>query len=311
MNLVARGALGRRVFYAIVPAMDLRYIDAHGHLQFDDFDADREAVLARMQEEKAGGLVVGVDLESSQMAVALAEKHERLWTSVGLHPNDAEEGFDAGAYRALAQSPKVVAIGECGLDYYRAQQASEKAAFSDATQAKGASSAYFRPEEVNDEVKARQTEAFKQQVALAAELDLPLIIHARPSKGTMDAYHDLADILEEARAAHPNLKGDMHFFVGGVPEAERFIALGFTLSFTAVVTFARDYDAVIRAAPLASILAETDAPYVAPASRRGQRNDPLAVIEVAAKIAEIRNEDPETVRRALLENARRLFRLPL
>lgn len=102
----------------------------------------------------------------------------------------------------------------------------------------------------------------------------------------------------------------MHFFAGGVEEAQSFVALGFTLSFTAVITFTRDYDAVIRSVPLTSILAETDAPYVAPASRRGQRNDPLAVVDVATRIARIRGENDEWVRTTLLENTRLVFWLP-
>jgi TatD DNase family protein len=125
----------------------------------------------------------------------------------------------------------------------------------------------------------------------------------------MDAYTDAIEILKEAKAEHPHLRGDIHFFVGGVEEAKAFIALGFTLSFTAVITFARDYDEVIRSVPLTSILAETDAPYVAPASRRGERNDPLAVIDVVNKIASIRGEDPELVRTTLLANTKRLFSL--
>src|SRR6185369_13975688 len=100
-----------------------------------------------------------------------------------------------------------------------------------------------------------------------------------------------------------------HFFVGGAEEARALVALDFTVSFTAVITFARDYDAVIRGVPLSSILSETDAPYVAPISRRGERNDPLAAIDVVAKIAEIRGEPVETVRLALLENAQKLFSL--
>jgi TatD DNase family protein len=190
--------------------------------------------------------------------------------------------YDISYYRALAQSPKVVAIGECGLDY-------------------------FRPTEVNDEVKKKQKEIFKKQIELAAERGLPLIIHARPSKGTQDAYHDVIAILQEAKKTYSNLRGDSHFFVGGEAEAMALTALDFTVSFTAVITFARDYDAVIRSVPLTSILAETDAPYVAPISRRGQRNDPFAVIDVAAKLAEVRGEDLETVRTALLENTKGLF----
>lgn len=263
--------------------MTPQYIDAHCHLQFEQYDTDREALIEQMREQGVAGIVVGCDLESSRSAVALAEKHEHLYASVGLHPNhDSDESYDAAAYRELAQSPKVVAIGECGLDY-------------------------FRPTEVNDEVKEKQKELFKKQIELAGERGLPIIIHARPSKGTQDAYHDLIELLQEAKGQYPDLRGDMHFFVGGAAEAEAFIALNFTMSFTAVITFARDYDEVIRTVPLTSILAETDAPYVAPASRRGQRNDPLAVIDVAAKIAEVRGEDPETVRAALLTNTRRLF----
>ncbi|MFA5996763.1 MAG: TatD family hydrolase [Candidatus Paceibacterota bacterium] len=265
--------------------MNPRYIDAHCHLQFEQYDADREQIIEQMREQGVAGIVVGCDLESSRSALALAEKHEHLYASIGLHPNhEADEWFEASAYRELAQSPKVIAIGECGLDY-------------------------FRPTEVTDEVKEKQKAILNDQIALAAELDKPLIIHVRASKGTQDAYHDAVAILAEAKKAHPSLRGDIHFFAGGVAEAEAFIALGFTISFTAVITFARDYDAVIRSVPLTSILAETDSPYVAPVSRRGTRNDPLAVVDVAAKIAEVRGENPETVREALLANTRRLFTL--
>lgn len=262
-------------------------MDAHCHVQFDDYDADQEALIARMKDEGVVGIVVGVDLESSKKAVALAETHEHLFASVGLHPNRVqEESFDSEAYRALAAHPKVVAIGECGLDY-------------------------FRPAEVNPAVKATQRTALLAHMVLAAELDKPLIIHARPSKGTQDAYADLAEVIEEAKGAHGSaVRGDVHFFVGGVPEGEALIALGFTVSYTAVITFARDYDAALKALPLASILSETDSPYVAPASRRGRRNDPLAVKEVVAQVAAIRCEDEEAVRGALLANAIRLFRLP-
>ncbi len=267
--------------------MSIKYVDAHCHLQFEQYADDDAELIARMRDEGVAGIVVGVDRESSEKAVALAEKYDHLFASIGLHPNRvADEVFDVAAYRAIAAHPKVVAIGECGLDY-------------------------FRPIEVNDEVKSKQKEILQKHITLAAECDKPLILHPRPSKGTMDAYHDLIKILKEAKTRYPNLHGDAHFFVGGVAEEEALIALGFTVSFTAVITFARDYDEVIRAAPLSSILSETDSPYVAPASRRGKRNDPFAVIEVVSKIAEIRGEDPETVRAALCENARRLFALPV
>jgi TatD DNase family protein len=266
--------------------MNMKYIDAHCHLQFPHYDADREEIIEQMREQSIAGIVVGCDLESSKRAVELAEKYEHLYASIGLHPNhNASEQFDADAYRTLALDARVVAIGECGLDY-------------------------FRPTDVTLEVKEKQKELFKKQIILATELDKPIIIHARPSKGTQDAYRDIANILKEAKMKYPNLHGDMHFFAGGVEEARAFVALGFTLSFTAVITFARDYDEVIRSVPLTSILAETDAPYVAPLSRRGQRNDPLAVVDVSTQISSIRGEDVENVRVALLENTRLVFGLP-
>lgn len=266
--------------------MQVKYVDVHCHVQFDAYSTDTDELIENMRQEGVAGIVVGVDRDSSEKAVALAKKHEHLYASVGLHPNrEPDEWFDTTVYRELAANQKVVAVGECGLDF-------------------------FRPAEVNDEVKRKQKRILKEQVELAVELDKPLIIHARPSKGTYDAYHDLIQILKEAKQKYgKKLRGDIHFFVGGVAEAKTLTALGFCLSFTAVITFARDYDEVIRTIPLDRILAETDAPYVAPASRRGERNDPLAVIEVVREIARVRGEDPETVRGALVANAERLFTL--
>jgi|SRR3989344_1626868 len=263
-----------------------KYVDTHCHIQFEQYAQDDAELIARMREEGVAGIIIGVDYESSKKAVALAEKHKHLFASVGLHPNRVgQEDLDIEKYCELARNNKVVAIGECGLDY-------------------------FRPVEVNDEVKRAQSEALHAHIALAVELDKPLIIHARPSKGAMDAYADLIEILKEAKRKHKNLRGDIHFFVGGVAEALEFIKLEFTISFTAVITFARDYDEVIKCVPLTSLLSETDAPYVAPANRRGSRNDPFAVIDVVAKIAEIRGEPLDTVRTALLANAHQLFTLP-
>jgi len=267
--------------------MNTRYIDTHCHLQFEQYAHDREDIIEQLREPGIAAIVVGTDLESSKTAVVLAESHEHLFASIGLHPNrENDEWYKASVYRSLAQSHKVVAIGECGLDYFRLEAADE-------------------------ERKKKQKLLFNDHILLAAELDKPLIVHARSSNSTKDAYQDMITILKEAKSKYPNLRGDIHFFAGSVNEAETFIALDFTISFTAVITFAREYDEAIRAVPLASILAETDAPYVAPTSRRWKRNDPLAVKEVVAKIADIRSEDPETVRATLLTNARRLFALPV
>lgn len=262
----------------------MRYFDAHSHVQFAQYDEDREAVLAAMREAEVGALLVGTDRRHSQAAVDLADG-ETLFASIGLHPNDKpQEGYDDAFYSTLARDPRVVAIGECGLDY-------------------------FRPEDPEAE-KVRQKEVFEKHIELAAAVDKPLMVHARPAKGSMDAYEDVARMLREAQERHgEKVRANMHFYVGDVATTELLLSFGCTFSFTAVLTFARDYDEVVRHLPLDRILTETDAPYVAPASRRGQRNDPLAVVDVVRAIAQIRGEDEERVREATLRNAQRVFRL--
>jgi len=261
----------------------VRYFDAHCHVQFDAYDLDRAEVLASMEEAEVGGLIVGTDAASSKAAVELADG-SNFFASVGLHPNDKPaEGYDDAYYEELARDPNVVAIGECGLDYYR-------------------------PEDPEAE-KARQKDVFSRHIKLAAQTGKTLMIHARPSKGTMDAYEDALSMLEEAKQGYPALKGNMHFYVGDLAVTKRFLALGFTFSFTAVLTFTHDYDEVVRFIPLENILSETDSPYVAPAPNRGKRNDPLAVREVIRALSTIRGEDEEAVRAAVLDNARRVFKL--
>ena len=266
--------------------MDLRYFDAHCHIQFDAFDADRDALIKDMAEKGISGLVVGVDAKSSRAACDLSELHENLWASVGLHPNDnPEEIFDEHEFRNLLMYPKAVAIGECGLDY-------------------------FRPTDTSDEAKKKQRERFARHISLAGSTRRPLIVHARPSKGSMDAYEDALDMLAVAKQEYGDkLKGDFHFFVGDTAIARRIFELDFTVSYTAVTTFARDYDEAIRFAPQSHILTETDSPFVPPTSRRGQRNDPLSIPEIVTKLAEIRGEDPEALRAATVANAVRLFTL--
>jgi TatD DNase family protein len=264
----------------------MKYFDAHCHVQFAQYDEDRDAVVAAMREKDIGGLVVGCDAASSRAAAEFVQDKEGFYASVGQHPNDNHtEPFDEHLYRNLLMYPKVVAIGECGLDY-------------------------FRPTELTIAEKARQKELFMRHIRLAGATRRPLIVHARPSKGTVDAYDDALAMLAEAKREFGDaLTGDFHFFVGNEETAKAAYDLGFTVSFTAVVTFARDYDGVIKNAPLDRLLSETDSPYVAPSSRRGQRNDPTSVIEVVEKLAEIRGEDLETVREATVRNAEKLFKL--
>jgi TatD DNase family protein len=198
------------------------------------------------------------------------------------------EVFDAEFYRALAMSSKkVVAIGECGYDYYR----------------------------LSGNTKAVQEVAFIAQIELANELGLPLMIHTRDAKGNQvsakaevgvgSVYDDTYVTLKQ----YAKVPGNIHFYAGSWEQAKKFLELGFSLSFTGVITFAKDYEEVIRNIPFDMIHGETDCPYVAPVPYRGQRCDPTMVKEVYKKIAAIKGMDEEIVREQLLENARRLYRL--
>lgn len=238
-----------------------------------------------MDAEGIGGIVVGVDLGSTKKAIDLVQDAPTLFATAGLHPNSAQEFTGIEPFAVLAAHPKVVAIGECGLDN-------------------------FRPGDV-EAAKPLQREVFLAHVRLAAEVRKSLMIHARPAKGTQDAYDDLIDILTDAKREHGDaLTGNVHFFVGGVAEARKLIELDFTLSYTAVLTFTHDYDEVVRFAPLSHLITETDSPYVAPAPNRGKRNDPRSIPAIVEAIAGIRNEDPEEVGVHILQNVERVFKIP-
>ncbi len=260
------------------------YIDVHSHIAFPVFDVERALVLERMREKKVAAITVGVDLASSERAVALALTVPEVYATVGLHPNDSPlEGFNAPAFAQLLTQGKVVAVGECGLDYFR----------RDGTDAAE---------------RERQRGQFEAQIQFALLHDLPLMIHGRPSKGTMDAYYDIIAILEKYKKdAGDRLRGDIHFFVGDVAVAQALHALGFMFSFTGVLTFTTDYDSVVRHLPLSAIMSETDCPYVTPHPHRGQKNESAHVTYVVEAIARIRGEEVEVVRQAVLGNACRLF----
>lgn len=260
--------------------MEVKYFDIHAHLNFKDYDADREEVIARCKEE--GVLVnnVGTNLQTSEKVVALAERHDHLYTTVGVHPTDWQEGFNEARFRELAAHPKVIAIGECGLDYFRLKDESEK---------------------------ENQKKLFEAHIALAEELGKPLMLHIRSSAKTSDAYEEVLEILN----AHPSARAHAHFFAAPWSMAERFLERGITLSFTGVITFTHDYDEVIQKVPLNMLMAETDAPFVAPVPYRGKRAEPPHVRQVVTQLAAIRGVGEEELRQAVLDNARRLFAIPL
>ncbi|MES2416431.1 MAG: TatD family hydrolase [Patescibacteria group bacterium] len=260
-----------------------KYIDIHSHLNLSPLSEDQDAVIVRMVEAGVGTITIGVDYETSQKAVEIASKYDFIWAGVGLHPTDnMEEEFDIEKYKTLAENPKVVCIGECGLDYFRDQR---------------------------EEIKIKQKEIFKKHIELALEIGKPLMIHARPSKGSMDAYEDALNILEQYKKENDTLAGNFHFFVGDINIAQRALAINFTMSFDGPITFARDYDEVINFLPLTSIMAETDSPFASPVPYRGKTNEPAYVIEIVKKIAEIKNLSEEDVAQALLQNVKRVFNI--
>lgn len=258
--------------------MDFKLFDTHSHIQDPQFDVDRDAVVVCMKEAGVGAIVAGADSKMNEDGVALSEKHDHLWATVGMHPVEGSVApFDPVRFRELAKHPKVVGIGECGLDYF------------------------YKPK---SEVFEMQRELFRKQIEIARELKKPLMVHIRPTKGSRDdAYLDALPILHE----YPDVKGNIHFFAGTWTLAQEFIKRGFTLSFTGVITFARDYDEVLKNIPLENLMIETDAPYVAPAPYRGKRNEPVYVQAVAQKIAELRGETVEKIAESTTHNARRVW----
>ena len=267
----------------------LRIIDSHAHVQFPVYDADREVVIGRALENGIGLVNIGTQYSTSADAVELAEKYaEGVWATVGFHPNhldaslhhDAQElrerdqeFFEADKFLPLARHPKVVAVGECGLDYFRS----------------------------GGETKEAQREVFEQQIALANEIKKPLVVHCRR------AFADLITILDSKFQILNSPAGVVHFFSGSWEDAERLLNLGFYIGFGGVITFARDYDEVITKAPPDRIVLETDAPYVAPLPYRGKRNEPAYIIETARKIAELRGISCDEVAEQTTTNAKQFF----
>lgn len=274
----------------------MKYFDAHTHTNFVAYDADRNEVMVRAKEAGVGMNIVGTQLDTSKAAVEMAEKYGGdVYATIGLHPvhtsksyhdtKELGEGgkeftsrgevFDFAAYEALAASPRVIAVGEVGLDYYR-----------------------------NDEsTKQMQKEIFVQQIELANKIGKPLMLHIRATQGTMNAYEDALELVK----SHAKVSGDVHFFAGDWNIARQFLDIGFTLSFTGVLTFTHDYDEVVRNTPLDSILSETDAPYITPVPHRGKRNEPVYVVEVVKAIARIKGAGEEEIAHHIRANVRRMY----
>ena len=283
--------------------MKYDYIDTHAHLNLSAFDKDREEVIARTKEAGLGVFNVGTKESTSKKAVEISEANDNCYAIVGLHPIQTTQGehdeeelgkgghpfvskgevFNTELYRELAQSKKVIGIGECGFDYFHNELDSY----------------------------AVQEEAFIAQIELANQLQLPLMIHTRnpqPRKESptgRSVYEDVYEVLKH----YAKVPFNVHFYAGTLQEAQHFFELGGTISFTGVVTFAKDYEEIIKNVPLELMHAETDCPFVSPVPYRGKRCEPQYVIEVYKKIAQIRGEDEEKVRVQLLQNVQNQYQI--
>ncbi|HEY74203.1 MAG TPA: TatD family hydrolase [Thermoflexia bacterium] len=253
----------------------MRLTDSHAHLDFSQFDADRDAVIQRARDAGLTAILnVGTNLASSKAAVALAQQHDFIYAAVGIHPHDARHVNERvlDQLRVLTRHPQVVAIGEIGLDYYRDRSP--------------------RP---------AQRQAFAEQLALAAEVELPVIIHSREA-------HD--DVMEQLREW--NGSGVLHSYSGGPERLDEVLELGFYVSISGPVTFpkADRLREAAAAAPLERLLVETDCPFLTPVPRRGRRNEPALVQRVVEAVARARGVPAETVAQATADNLTHLFDIP-
>ncbi len=256
-------------------------VDTHAHLDADAFDEDRDEVIARAVEAGVSTIInVGVNLESSERAVSLAEEHPEVLAAAGFHPHQADtmKKADVGRIGEIARHPRVVAIGEIGLDFYR----------------------NYSPREV-------QFQALKWQLELASELELPVVIHAR------QAEKEMLEVLRDWTGRSATIKGRspgvIHCFSGDTATAEQYLEMGFYLALGAYIGYPTSvwaYD-VIRSIPQDRLMVETDCPFLAPQSLRGKRNEPAYLQQTVELLAEIRGATVEAVARETTENAKQLF----
>lgn len=292
----------------------MKLIDSHAHVNFQAFQNEWEDVLKRALNGGVQMVNVGTNYATSKRSVEVAEEMgEGVWAAIGLHPihlaKDIEERakfdgkeyafktkseqFDKRKFFELAQSEKVVAVGESGLDYYHLDD--------------------FRPQDMTaEEFVELQKETLYEIMGFAREVGLPHIFHCR------DAYDDFGDMVEEfndnsdgGSGPGGQVRGVVHCFTGSVDQALRMVDLGLYVGFTGIVTFpnAQELQEVAKAVPLERILIETDCPYLAPQQVRGQRNEPLFVKYVAEKIAELKSVSVEEVAEATVKNTTELFGL--
>jgi len=260
------------------------WIDSHCHVTADAFAEDRAAVLEATWDAGVDALIAigaGYGVDHNQRAIELAAAEPRIWATVGVHPHDAEQLDDPGRerIREWLAAPRVVAVGECGLDYF-----------------------------YENSPRPVQRQVFAEQVALARELDLPVSIHVRDRE--QDGYEEMLDIWQSEGGG--DVEGVLHCYTHDLAFALRALDQRLLVSFSGILTFKRDRGlrAVAAALPLDRLLVETDAPLLAPEGHRGRRNEPARVADVGMVLAQAKDTAPEEVAQHTAANARRLFRLP-
>ncbi|MBM3601511.1 MAG: TatD family deoxyribonuclease [Alphaproteobacteria bacterium] len=251
-------------------------VDSHCHLDFPDFAAERDEVVARARRAGVGLMVtICTKVSAFDRILAIAETYDGIYCSVGIHPHEAaaEPETDAAKLVELARHPKVVGIGESGLDYFYEHSPREA-----------------------------QARSFRAHIAAARQSGLPLIVHSR------DADEDMAAILAEEHARGA-FTGVLHCFSSGQALAERAVALGFYISLSGIVTFkkAEELRTAVRALPVDRLLVETDAPYLAPIPHRGKRNEPSFVVHTAHAVGQLKGLGPDRIAQETTDNFFRLF----
>lgn len=256
------------------------YIDLHAHINFEDFDMDRDQILDQMREQGVIAINVGTTGKTSAEGVELSKRYKgQVFPIVGSHPIHAEDHESFSDFENLVAQDVVIGIGECGLDYFEKDD--------------------FKLSEKDLEI---QEKVFRHQIEMSIKYKKPLMLHVR------SAYKKTLEILKEYfNPREVEYRGNAHFFVGTKEEAQAFLDLGFSISFTGVITFADQYRELVEYVPLERMFAETDSPYVAPVPYRGKRNTPLYVIEIYKKIAEIKRVPLEKVVDVFAENARKYW----
>jgi TatD DNase family protein len=277
-------------------------VDTHAHLDFPEFATDLDAVLRRAKEAGVSKIIaIGTTLQSSRTAILFAEQHPEVYAVVGIHPTSVSEerGDFLSELSQLADHPKVVAIGETGLDYHRLPSSLRKQEISETTF--GAASTETIESDLHDDAEIdSQSIAFEQHLELAATKSKNVVIHQR------DAWADTMRILRPYSA---RLHGVFHCFSGSLEQAQEAIELGHYVSFTGIVTFknANDLRETASSLPSDRIMVETDAPYLAPIPHRGKRCEPAFVRETAAAIAKVRHLSLESFSDQTTKNAERFF----